>query len=98
MAREQGFEDSIRKDFPGIQIRDKRYGWADRAKSLAIAENMLTAYSDLDAMFVDSGQACHHHSRGLPGGSAPFTTQGTSAAATASLMVKHAGRPAPATQ
>jgi len=53
---------------------------------------------DLDAMFVDSGQACHHHSRGLPGGSAPFTTQGTSAAATASLMVKHAGRPAPATQ
>jgi ribose transport system substrate-binding protein len=54
MAREQGFEDSIRKDFPGIQIRDKRYGWADRAKSLAIAENMLTAYSDLDAMFASN--------------------------------------------
>ena len=40
MAREQGFEDTVKKDFPGIKIVDKRYGWADRAKSLTIAENM----------------------------------------------------------
>ncbi len=54
MAREQGFEDTIHKDFQGIEIVDKRYGWADRAKSLSIAENMLTAHSDLDAMFASN--------------------------------------------
>jgi len=51
MAREQGFEDAIKKDYPGIEIVDKRYGWADRAKSLNVAENMLTAHPDLAAMF-----------------------------------------------
>jgi len=54
MAREQGFEDAIRLSFPGIQIVDKRYGWADRAKSLAVAENMMTAHDDLDAMFASN--------------------------------------------
>jgi len=54
MAREQGFEDSIQKNFPGIHIADKRYGWADRAKSLNVAENMLTAHSDLDGMFASN--------------------------------------------
>jgi ribose transport system substrate-binding protein len=54
MAREQGFEDAVKKDLPGIEIVDKRYGWADRAKSLAVAENMLTAHSDLDAMFASN--------------------------------------------
>ncbi len=51
MAREQGFEDTMKKDFPGIQIVDKRYGWSDRAKSLNVAEDMLTAHAELDAMF-----------------------------------------------
>ncbi len=54
MAREQGFEDAIKKDFPGIQIVDKRYGWADRAKSLTVAENMLTAHDDMVAMFASN--------------------------------------------
>lgn len=54
MAREQGFEDGIKKDFPGIQIVDKRYGAADRAKSLNVAENMLTAHDDLAAMFASN--------------------------------------------
>ncbi len=54
MAREQGFEDAIKKDFPGIEIVDKRYGWSDRAKSLSVAENMLTAHADLDAMFASN--------------------------------------------
>ena len=53
MAREQGFEDGIKK-FPGIQIVDKRYGWADRAKSLEVSENMLTAHGDLAAMFASN--------------------------------------------
>lgn len=50
-AREQGFEDKIRQDYPGIVIADKRYGHSDFAKSLAVAENMLTAMPDLKVMF-----------------------------------------------
>ena len=33
VLREQGFEETIRKSFPGIQIIDKRFGMADFAKS-----------------------------------------------------------------
>jgi ribose transport system substrate-binding protein len=54
MAREQGFEDAIKEKFPGIQIVDKRFGMADFAKSLAVAENMLTAYPDIDGMFASN--------------------------------------------
>lgn len=54
MAREQGFEDALKEKFPGIQILDKRYGMADFAKSLAVAENMLTAHPDLDALFASN--------------------------------------------
>ena len=54
MAREQGFEDTIKKEFPGIRILDKRYGMADFAKSLQVAENMLTAHPDLDGMFASN--------------------------------------------
>ncbi len=54
VLREQGFEETIRKSFPGIQIIDKRFGMADFAKSLAAAENMLTAHPDMDAMFASN--------------------------------------------
>ena len=54
MAREQGFEDTIAKKFPAIQIVDKRYGMADFAKSMAVAENMLTAHSDAAGLFASN--------------------------------------------
>jgi len=54
MAREQGFEDAIRERFPGIRIVDKRYGMADFAKSLQVAENMLTAHPSLDGLFASN--------------------------------------------
>jgi ribose transport system substrate-binding protein len=54
MAREQGFEDVIRQQFPAIAILDKRYGQADMAKSLQVAENMLTAHPDLDGLFASN--------------------------------------------
>jgi len=54
MEREQGFEDAVKQTLPGVQIVDKRFGMADFAKSLAVAENMLTAYPDLDAMFASN--------------------------------------------
>ncbi|MDP8983031.1 MAG: substrate-binding domain-containing protein [Acidobacteriota bacterium] len=53
-AREKGFEDSIHRKFPGIKILDKRYGMAQVALSLTVTENMLTAHSDLDAMFASN--------------------------------------------
>jgi ribose transport system substrate-binding protein len=54
MAREQGFEEVIHKDFPAIEIVDKRYGEADFAKSLQVTENMLTAHPDLDGIFASN--------------------------------------------
>lgn len=54
MAREQGFEDAMREKFPGIEIVDKRFGWADFAKSLGVAENMLTAHANLNGMFASN--------------------------------------------
>jgi ribose transport system substrate-binding protein len=54
MLREQGFEETLHKSFPGIQIVDKRYGMADFAKSLSATENMLTAHPDMDALFASN--------------------------------------------
>lgn len=54
MDRERGFEDAIAEKFPGIRIVDKRFGMSDYAKSLQVAENMLTAHSGLDAMFASN--------------------------------------------
>jgi len=54
MARERGFEDKIRESFPEIKIVDKRYGMADFAKSLGVAENMLTAHPNLDGIFASN--------------------------------------------
>ena len=54
LAREQGFEDTLAKKFPGIEIVDRRFGMSDFAKSLAVAENMLTAHPEVDAMFASN--------------------------------------------
>ena len=51
-AREQGFEQAIKTEFPGITIADKRFGNSDAARSLTVSENMLTAITDLDAFFA----------------------------------------------
>ena len=54
MLREQGFEEAVAAKYPGIRIVDKRYGMSDFAKSLGVTENMLTAHSDLDALFASN--------------------------------------------
>lgn len=54
MAREEGFQDELKAKFPGIQIADLRYGMADFAKSLTVAENMLTAHPDVQGMFASN--------------------------------------------
>ena len=52
--REQGFQDTIKKKFPGISIVAFQYGDADRAKSLDRAIDILTANADLDGMFASN--------------------------------------------
>jgi ribose transport system substrate-binding protein len=54
MAREQGFEDKLKSAFPNIAIADKRFGMADFAKSLAVAENMLTAFPNVEGLFASN--------------------------------------------
>lgn len=67
MAREQGFEDLIGKKFPGIQIKDKRYGMADYAKSLAVAENMLTAHAGVVGLFASNESSAAGAAQALRG-------------------------------
>jgi ribose transport system substrate-binding protein len=54
MERERGFEETMARKFPGVQILDKRYGNADYAQSLKVAENMLTAHAKLAGMFASN--------------------------------------------
>jgi ribose transport system substrate-binding protein len=54
MAREQGFEEKIASDFPGIKLAGKQYGMADFAQSLKVSENMLAATPDLTGMFASN--------------------------------------------
>ena len=54
MDRERGFQDVIGKEFPGISIAATQYGMSDSAKSMAAAENMLTAHPDMDGMFASA--------------------------------------------
>lgn len=70
--RERGFEEVLASDFPGVRIVARQYGMADRARSRAAAENILTAHPDLDGMFASAeansiGAIQALESRGLAG-------------------------------
>jgi ribose transport system substrate-binding protein len=54
MEREHGFQDEIRTKFPGIDILGLQFGMADRAKAMAVTENVLTAHPDLAGLFADN--------------------------------------------
>jgi ribose transport system substrate-binding protein len=70
--RERGFQETVAKDFPRVKIVARQYGMGDRAKSMAEAENILTAHPDLAGIFASS-EACSIgairaiRARGLPG-------------------------------
>jgi ribose transport system substrate-binding protein len=66
-AREKGFEDAIHQDFPSTQILDKRYGMAQVAQSLTVAENMLTAHPDLDGIFASNESSTMGSAQALRG-------------------------------
>lgn len=52
--REMGFDEVMSKEFPGIKVVARQFGMADRARSRAAAENILTAHPDLDGMFASA--------------------------------------------
>jgi ribose transport system substrate-binding protein len=54
MEREKGFEDALARDFPDVRIADRQFGMSDRAKALAVAEDLLTAHPDLNALFASN--------------------------------------------
>ena len=65
MAREEGFETKIKSAFPGIEIVDKRYGMADFAQSMQVAENMLTAHPEAMGMFASNESSAVGGARAL---------------------------------
>jgi ribose transport system substrate-binding protein len=54
MEREQGFQDEIEKRYPQIRIVGLQFGMADRAKAMAVTENLLSAHPDLAGLFADN--------------------------------------------
>ncbi len=71
VEREKGFEDTL-NEFADLEIVAEQFCMSDRAKALAVAENMLTANPGLSAMFASNepatiGAATALRSRGLGG-------------------------------
>lgn len=54
LEREKGFEDALSKEFPQIQIAARQFGMSDRAKSMAVAEDLLTAHPGLSGVFASN--------------------------------------------
>jgi len=52
--REQGFQETIKQKYPGIEIVAFQYGEADRALSLDRASDILTAHTDLNGFFASN--------------------------------------------
>jgi ribose transport system substrate-binding protein len=52
--REIGFTEVMRKEFPGIQVVQSQFSMGDRAKGMAVTENILTAHPELDGLFASS--------------------------------------------
>ena len=72
LAREQGFTDTLAKEFPNIKLVASQYGMSDRARSLTVSEDILTAHPGLDGMFASNesstiGAAQAIKERGLTG-------------------------------
>ena len=68
--REKGFEETLSRDFPEIRILAEQYCMSNRARALAVSENMLTAHPDVDGLFASAepgtiGAAKALRSRGL---------------------------------
>ena len=54
LAREQGFRETLEKEFPTVQLVAWQFGMSDRARSLSVTEDILTAHPDLDGIFASN--------------------------------------------
>jgi ribose transport system substrate-binding protein len=54
LEREGGFQDTIRAEFPGIQIAGYQFTESDRTRGLTVAEDFLTRFPDLDGLFASN--------------------------------------------
>jgi ribose transport system substrate-binding protein len=52
--RESGFRETVSTKFPKLQVVGFQYGMSDRARSLAVAEDILTANPDLAGFFCSN--------------------------------------------
>lgn len=57
VLRERGFDATMAKEFPHIQVVARQFGMADPARSRAAAEDILTAHPDLAGIFASSEAA-----------------------------------------
>lgn len=51
MDRESGFEETIKTKFPGMTVIRSNYGNSDRAQSLRVTEDVLTAHAGIAGIF-----------------------------------------------
>jgi ribose transport system substrate-binding protein len=52
--REQGFQETIKQKYPGIEIVAFQYGEADRTRSLDRATDILTVHTELNGFFASN--------------------------------------------
>jgi ribose transport system substrate-binding protein len=51
LERESGFQETIQKEFPGIELLGLQYCGSDRSKALSVAEDFLSRAPDLSGIF-----------------------------------------------
>ncbi|MBI1982565.1 MAG: substrate-binding domain-containing protein [Acidobacteria bacterium] len=54
LAREQGFKETLEKEFPEVKLVAWQFGMSDRARSLAVTEDVLTANPTLNGIFASN--------------------------------------------
>src|SRR5947208_2695438 len=52
--RENGFRNTIQREFPKLHIAAFQYGMSDRAKGLSVAEDIMTGHPDLAGIFCSN--------------------------------------------
>ncbi len=57
VERENGFRETVAREFPTLQIVDFQYGMAVQSKGLAVTEDILTAHPDLAGIFCSNEAA-----------------------------------------
>jgi len=53
-AREKGFQDTVQKEFPEIEIIEFQYHYNDREKARAVMEDFLVRNPDIDGLFCSN--------------------------------------------